>query len=60
MRQLRTILIAAALTGAAAIPQAVAAGIESPGAGMKLQSADPAGQPNFFQAAALVQIEEVP
>jgi tetratricopeptide (TPR) repeat protein len=44
MRRIRTILIAAALTGAAAIPHAGAAGIENPGAGMKLQSSDPAGQ----------------
>lgn len=44
MRRLRTILIAVAFTGVAAIPQAGAAGIENPAAGMKLQSADPAGQ----------------
>jgi Flp pilus assembly protein TadD len=44
MRQVRTILIAAALTSAAAISQASAAGIENPAAGMKLQSADPSGQ----------------
>jgi Flp pilus assembly protein TadD len=41
MRALRTTLIAAVLTGAAAISQAGAAGIENPAAGMKLQSADP-------------------
>ncbi len=42
MRRLRTTLIAAMLTGAAAVSQASAAGIENPAAGMKLQSADPA------------------
>jgi Flp pilus assembly protein TadD len=41
MRRLQCILIAAALSGAAAISQAGAAGIENPAAGMKLQSADP-------------------
>jgi Flp pilus assembly protein TadD len=44
MRLLLCTLTIAALTGAAAITQASAAGIETPGAGMKLQSADPAGQ----------------
>jgi Flp pilus assembly protein TadD len=41
---LRITLVAAALTGAVAISQASAAGIENPAAGMKLQSTDPAGQ----------------
>jgi tetratricopeptide (TPR) repeat protein len=45
MRQTRTILIAAAFAGTVAITHAGAAGIETPGAGMKLQSADPSGQP---------------
>jgi Flp pilus assembly protein TadD len=48
MPRIRTILIAAALVGtlagAVAISQASAAGIENPGAGMNLQSADPARQ----------------
>ena len=45
MRLLLCPLLVAALTGAAAMTQASAAGIENPGAGMKLQSADPAAQP---------------
>jgi tetratricopeptide (TPR) repeat protein len=44
MRRLRTFLIAAALTGAAAIPHAGAASIPNPAEDMKLQSADPSGQ----------------
>jgi tetratricopeptide (TPR) repeat protein len=44
MRQLRTFLIAAALTSAAAIPHAGAASIQNPPDNMQLQSADPAGR----------------
>jgi Flp pilus assembly protein TadD len=42
MKHLRTLAIATVLT--AATPLAHAAGIENPGAGMKLQSAEPSGQ----------------
>lgn len=46
MRPILLPLLVVALTGAAAMSPAVAAGVETPGAGgMKLQSADPAGQP---------------
>jgi tetratricopeptide (TPR) repeat protein len=44
MKRVRTMLIAAAFIGLAPIAPVSAAGIENPGAGMKLQSADPAGQ----------------
>jgi tetratricopeptide (TPR) repeat protein len=49
MKLLRSTFLAAALTGAIAVSvtagfNAHAAGIENPGAGMSLQSADPAGQ----------------
>jgi tetratricopeptide (TPR) repeat protein len=49
MQLLRSTFLAAAFTGAIAISAAVgsnahAAGVENPGAGMSLQSADPAGQ----------------
>ena len=45
MRRLRTILIAASLASAAAIPHAGAASIQNPADNMQLQSADPAGRP---------------
>ena len=44
MPLLRFTFLAAALTGAIVVSNAHAAGIENPAAGMKLQSADPAGQ----------------
>ncbi len=49
MRLLRTAIIASALAGVS-LSNAFAAGIQNPADGMKLQSADPAGQPKASKA----------